>query len=1000
MTRSASCNLWANFWQTIRKKFPASLLIVLEACSHAFSYCKQPSEPFVSPYLCAMVTACDVQPCCERASTFKTLTLYPRRTVGVCRAVSVLFLEMTSADRACQHMQLQQRILRASVATTALQKRMRLTTCFTLFLFLGRTSDVDAERESQQVRLETQAKLTCCKVKSPPAISVKSVVRQRWVAMARVLDFSISFEPEFIASSLARIWKLESGKFVRRRDVHNHAVDTCPISLEPMQDPVLMSDGHIYEKDSILQWLASGNKCSPCTRAELTHKWVLRLLPYIQTTELLLSSQGDATPTQAQSVSCPDSISAVKLHAAKCAEALETCINSPRDLGRSLLSAQPLFTELEEMSARLLSSLDQLREAAKQESQAVTDAAVHRIQRWVRHNMAIRRRKKQAAQLAELCSNALLKGKIELVAKCFDRTDIDYRQVVANLREQRHTLRQEMDSHLTPLQKAARAGLVHAARLLLRAGLTRDDINLFVSDLAGEDDVAFSNSTCLHLAVHPNHVNMTRFLCQELADVDRPCTSINVTALVLAARFDHCEIIEELVRARADMEKATKDFGCTPLFEAVGQGKVAAVESLCKLRAQINRTQTVGFTPLFLSARIQLLSCCVPPVQFTIRDVQGLSSAVGATDPTSFCPARTGVEEVTSTLIRLRANLEKADVNSGFTPLCEAARRGHAEVIRILCMAGAEKDAVTKSGFSPLLLAASNNRIESLKALCDAGVDKDKLYRLKIWDAAPGDLEIGSTEHTILSCILGEAAVRRKMKESKGKQHITVWDSGSTLFASAFQNQPEIVQALCEKKADMDRPTSETQLTALFIAAVRGHEEVVRTLIHASADVRRRAGKTQITPATAAARAGRGKVASLLAELADEEDFAESSDKRLEVHTLEDVIRRTEVPWSPCSQCFSGARHSATSSVEFPHKLVGVARSRLHCMELIECQPPEVMNLGHFQSTGELPPSGLPRGLLESESTPTVFNGLHDLPEHLRRSVFQARREAYSHTSR
>ncbi|CAE7717746.1 ANKHD1 [Symbiodinium sp. CCMP2456] len=624
-----------------------------------------------------------------------------------------------------------------------------------------------------------------------------------------------------------------------------------------MQDPVLMSDGHIYEKDSILQWLASGNKCSPCTRAELTHKWVLRLLPYIQTTELLLSSQGDATPTKAQSISCPDSISAVKLYAAKCAEALETCINSPRDLGRSLLSAQPLFTELEETSARLLRSLDQLREAAKQESQAVTDAAVHRIQRWVRHNMAIRRRKKQAAQLAELCSNALLKGKLELVAKCFDRTDIDYRQVVANLRMQGDTLRQELDCHLTPLQKAARAGLVHAARLLLRAGLTRDDINQFVSDLAGEDDVAFSNSTCLHLAVHPNHVNMTRFLCQELADVDRPCTSINVTALVLAARFDHCEIIEELVRARADMEKATKDFGCTPLFEAVGQGKVAAVESLCKLRAQINRSQTVGFTPLFLSAR-------------------------------------TGVEEVTSILIRLRANLEKADVNSGFTPLCEAARRGHSEVIRALCIAGAEKDAVTKSGFSPLLLAASNNRIESLKALCDAGVDKDKLYRLKIWDAAPGDLEIGSTEHAILSCILGEAAVRRKMKESKGKQHITVWDCGSTLFASAFQNQPEIVQALCEKKADMDRPTSETQLTALFIAAVRGHEEVVRTLIHASADVRRRAGKTQITPATAAARAGRGKVASLLAELADEEDFAESSDKKLEVHTLEDVIRRTE----------------------------------------------------------------------------------------------------------
>ena len=420
--------------------------------------------------------------------------------------------------------------------------------------------------------------------------------------MARVLDFSISFDPEFIATSLARIWKLEKGKFVRRRDANDHAVDNCPISLEPMQDPVLMSDGHIYEKDSILQWLASGNKCSPCTRAELKHKWVLRLQPYIQTTEVLLSSQG-ATAAPAQATSCNDSFSDVKLLAAKCTEAIDGCIARRRSSSKDLQSAQPLVAELEEVCTSLLSRLGELKDIAQQESQAVAEAAVNKIQCWMRNNMAIRRRKKTASQLAELCSNALLKGNTELVARCFDRTDIDYRQVVANLARQRDALRQEGDSYLTPLQRAARAGLVHAARLLMRAGLTRDDINEFVNDLAGEEDVAFSNSTCLHLAVHPNHVQMTRFLCQEMADVDKPCTNINVTALVLAARFDHCEIIEELVRARADMEKATQDFGCTPLFEAVGQGKVAAVETLCKLRAQINRSQTVGFTPLFLSAR-------------------------------------------------------------------------------------------------------------------------------------------------------------------------------------------------------------------------------------------------------------------------------------------------------------------------------------------------------------------------------------------------------------
>ena len=426
------------------------------------------------------------------------------------------------------------------------------------------------------------------------------------VAMARVLDFSVSFEPEFIATSLARIWKLEGGKFVRRRDVHDHAVDTCPISLEQMQDPVLMSDGHIYEKDSILQWLASGNKCSPCTRAELAHKWVLRLCPYIQTTELLLSSQTDVASTQVQSNAYMDGMSQVKMYAAKCTEALESCMNDCLASGGKLKSAQPHIVELEAICANLLTRLAELKETLQKESQTVRDEAANRIQRWMRHHIASGRRGRQAAQLVELCSNSLLKGRIEVAAKCFERNDIDYRQVVACLRLQGDALRQELDSFLTPLQRAVRSGCVHAARLLLRAGLTRDDINLCVSDAAGEEDVAFSNSTCLHLAVHPNHIEMTRFLCQEMADVDRPCTPINVTALVLAARFDHCEIIEELVRARANLEKATKDFGCTPLFEAVSQGKVAAVELLCKLRAQINRSQTVGFTPLFLSARRQM----------------------------------------------------------------------------------------------------------------------------------------------------------------------------------------------------------------------------------------------------------------------------------------------------------------------------------------------------------------------------------------------------------
>ena len=49
------------------------------------------------------------------------------------------------------------------------------------------------------------------------------------------------------------------------------------------------------------------------------------------------------------------------------------------------------------------------------------------------------------------------------------------------------------------------------------------------------------------------------------------------------------------------------------------------------------------------------------------------------------------------------------------------------------------------------------------------------------------------------------------------------------------------------------------------------------------------------------------------------------------------------------------------------------------------------------------PLSGLPLGLLDLENGPrgpSIFDGIDQLPEERRRPVFQARREAYSRTSR
>ena len=56
----------------------------------------------------------------------------------------------------------------------------------------------------------------------------------------------------------------------------------CPISLQLMEDPVLASDGHAYEREMIEQWFANGNSSSPVTGQVLSKFISLATLPQAQ----------------------------------------------------------------------------------------------------------------------------------------------------------------------------------------------------------------------------------------------------------------------------------------------------------------------------------------------------------------------------------------------------------------------------------------------------------------------------------------------------------------------------------------------------------------------------------------------------------------------------------------------------------------------------------------------------------------------------------------------
>ena len=65
-------------------------------------------------------------------------------------------------------------------------------------------------------------------------------------------------------------------------------------------------------------------------------------------------------------------------------------------------------------------------------------------------------------------------------------------------------------------------------------------------------------------------------------------------------------------------------------------------------------------------------------------------------------------------------------LQSQSTPLIEAARGGHEEVIRVLLKAGAEVNKMVKHGMSPLHLAVSFGHIEIVKLLLESGADPNE----------------------------------------------------------------------------------------------------------------------------------------------------------------------------------------------------------------------------------------------------------------------------------
>ena len=86
---------------------------------------------------------------------------------------------------------------------------------------------------------------------------------------------------EFIAAALetsltARQTEVERLKAILKQQQREiPAGYLCPITLDPMEDPVMAADGHSYERSEINAWFARGHNTSPKTGGVLPHQFLM-----------------------------------------------------------------------------------------------------------------------------------------------------------------------------------------------------------------------------------------------------------------------------------------------------------------------------------------------------------------------------------------------------------------------------------------------------------------------------------------------------------------------------------------------------------------------------------------------------------------------------------------------------------------------------------------------------------------------------------------------------
>jgi ankyrin repeat protein len=334
--------------------------------------------------------------------------------------------------------------------------------------------------------------------------------------------------------------------------------------------------------------------------------------------------------------------------------------------------------------------------------------------------------------------------------------------------------------------------------------------------------------------------------------------------------------VRTLVGRRADVNRAQVD-GMTPLHWAVYHDDLATAKLLVDARADVKAANRYGVTPLSLActngngAMVELLLDAGADPDTRLRG--GETALMTA--------ARTGKPGPVKALLARGADVNARE-RHGQTALMWASAEGHAEVVEVLLRAGADFRTPLPSGFTPLAFAAREGRADVVRVLLKAGADVNEAMRTKkssprapARGTTPLILAVENGHFEVAVALLEAGADPNDQRSGFTALHTLTWvrkpnrgddESGDPApIGSGNLSSLQFVEKLVERGADVNARLergasgrgvlSRNGATPFLLAAMTADVPLMKALVKLGADPRQ-PNAEHSTPLMAAAGLG------------------------------------------------------------------------------------------------------------------------------------------------